>query len=123
MVEGPTAGRGLDFLGPNIIPYLMASYYDYEQERGVDIHFVDRDIALPDRAEPDFCGPYAVSLLEAGDLDIRAFASIEGWLVFFLFPVPYTDPCRFVEDFLELFIFFRGALDDEAPFPAALELQ
>ena len=125
LVDGPTEDRGLDFLGPNIVPYLAADYYDHEQERNVEVFFVDRDIAIPAAAEAAACGSYEVRVFEDNNppLEIRAFESIEGWLVFFLFPVPYTDPCRFVEDFLELFIFFRRALDDETPFPAALELQ
>lgn len=124
LVEGPRERRGLDFLGPNIIPYAYGRYRDQAQERDVEVYFVDRDLAPFANSQSDDCAGYALELPAVAGEDLRLYRSIEGWNLLFRFPVPYAEPCRFVEDFLDLFIFFLDALGDseEVPFPAALEL-
>lgn len=121
LVSGPTRGKGIEFLGPNVIEHQRAEYRVTEGAVGV-IYFEYRgEIWEPTasyRCGQDF-------FVEVATFDGTAHLyDGDGFRVFVTFPDGFDAYCAFLTPLLERLEFFRAATrgDPAVPFPAFLDL-
>ena len=92
--KGPKLGKGLEFFGPNAIPYEQAEY-GYRQKT-VTIYFIRRSIPILPSWEKADCAKTPLSLLSGGnEKNQKAFLyeSGEDWDTIFVFSKDEMSTC------------------------------
>ncbi len=120
--KGPKPGKGIEYFGPNAIPYEQAEY-SY-RGRAVNAYYIRSYIPiLPSWAARD-CGAARLSLLPGGGESESAFlyASGRDWYLIFVFAKEEKDTCPFIGAFLERVEFFLKA-DSGFPLPAVFDVK
>ena len=122
--KGPKIGKGLEFFGPNAIPYELVEY-GYRQKT-VLVYLVRRAIPILPSWEKADCAKAPLSLLPAagGETNKKAllYDSGEDWYAIFVFADEEKASCPFIEVFLDRLRFFLRS-GTPSPFPAILDIK
>ena len=131
LVQAPVSRRGIDGLGPNVLPCLVASY----SFTGAAVRVTYTDAAIPPFASWPAapCAALRVKLVPPGASGggvktaslVLSYADPQGWDLFFAFPngFPSANACVFVSRFVPRFQYFLGATEGGplSSFPAVLQ--
>jgi hypothetical protein len=122
LLRGPKVGKGIDYFGPNAIPYERG---DYRYNGGtVTVYYILRHIPVLPEWRREACGRTPLFVLEENRESVFLFDSAEGWYVLFVFSKEESKRCPFVVPFLERLRFFRAsAADSGSPLPAVVEIR
>jgi hypothetical protein len=144
LLEGPDDGRGIPFLYPNVMDYAVGSYRLSEGSR-VTVYYTREAVAVQEEWETVGCNGRSLRAFAFRGSAVR-YVSAEGFNLFLVFPAaaagsqadeggaaaggpPAPTPsraslCSFIDQFIEDFTYFRGAVGerDGVPFPAVLQL-
>ncbi|HOV38389.1 MAG TPA: hypothetical protein PLG79_06690 [Spirochaetales bacterium] len=120
-VRGPVIGKGLPFLGPNVIPYEKGEY-EY-QGTSITVYFIRRSLPVLESWTPVQCGRNVLYQIRQDLPEGLIALSPKGFsLLFLLSPIPWR--CTFIEAFLNRFTsFFQNLGPEESPFPAFIEIR
>ena len=123
--RGPIFRKGLPFFLPNAIPGFSGVYRFRETE--ITVYYTETKILRRQEWLPFDC-PGSTGLLvpEQEEGVLLVFPAVEdGWTIFFSYQEQRDDICRFIDTFLEQFLYFRGITRDREipPFPAVLQLE
>jgi hypothetical protein len=119
--DGPTRGRGIGFLPPNIIEYQRA---EYEIAEGlVALWYVPFETPLWEIASTFRCDGEVIGRVETIEGNVHVQQS-DGVALFMRFPEELSDVCAFIRPFLRDLRFFQRANRDDplVPFPAFVSL-
>ena len=129
--RAPESRLGIDSLGPNVLPCLVATY----SFAGATVQVTYTDAAIPPFASwPSApCASPGVKSVPASSSDggseaippVLSYADSGGWHLFFAFPSGFQDvgACLFVSRFVPRFEYFLSATggDPRSSFPAVLQ--
>ena len=148
LLQGPDDGRGIPFLYPNVMDYAVGSYRLSEGSR-VTVYYTREAVAVQEEWETVGCNGRRLRAFAFRGSAVR-YVSAEGFSLFLVVPAaagaqageagaadgdgaaaegpPAPTPsrarlCSFIDQFIEDFTYFRGAVGerDGAPFPAVLQ--
>jgi hypothetical protein len=122
LLRGPKVGKGIDYFGPNAIPFERG---DYSYNDGtVSVYYIRRYIPILSEWRREVCGRTTLHVLEENGESVLLYDSSEGWYVLFVFAREETKRCPFVTPFLERLRFFRAsAAAAGSPLPATIEIR
>ena len=124
LLRGPRAVKEIPFLPPNRLPALGADYSLGAEQ--VSVLFSAEALVLPREWQGLRCGGLRLAEVpvDSGLTVCLAESAGEPLFLFFSFPRPDLDWCRFVAAFRERFLYLRGfqGAEGEVPFPAVLQL-
>lgn len=138
--SGPFRARGVPFLAPNLLVYWFGDYIWNSQS--IRTYYTADSVEVLPAWSPHRCGPYQLQTVTDGRAGgggadggadgkvIYYYRSAANWSLFFELPTTISDPCPFVQTFIERFLYFRSSLaqdgsytsPDAVPFPAILDL-
>lgn len=121
LLRGPLVKKGIPFLYPNALPVFYGEY-TYRKEK-ILVYFTEKEIVRSDSWQPFECPERTLYRLEREEKLLLYFRNENGWSVFFSLPEKIKTPCRFINTFLDRFLYFRSISRDRniATFPAVLE--
>ena len=121
LLKGPLIRKGIPFLYPNAIPVFYGEY-EYRNKK-IIIYFSEEEIVRSDSWLPFECPERTLYRIKREERVVLYFRDENKWSVFFSLPVELETPCRFIDKFLERFLYFRSIARGEsiATFPAVLE--
>ena len=121
LLRGPLIKKGIPFLYPNALPVFYGEY-TYRKVK-ILVYFTEEEIVRSDSWQPFECPKRTLYRLEREEKLLLYFRNENGWSVFFSMPEKIETPCRFIDKFLDRFLYFRSISRDRniATFPAVLE--
>lgn len=121
LLKGPLIRKGIPFLYPNAIPVFYGEY-EYQNKK-IIIYFTEEEIVRSDSWAPFECPERILYRIKREERLVLYFRDENEWSVFFSMHSELETPCRFIDKFLERFLYFRTIARGEsiATFPAVLE--
>jgi hypothetical protein len=140
LLEGPDDGRGIPFLYPNVMDYAVGRYRLSEGSR-VTVYYTREAVAVQEEWETVGCNGRSLRGFAFRGNSVR-YVPGDEFSLFLVFPADAGAQagegeaaaagarapsrarlCSFIDQFIEDFTYFRGAVGDRdgAPFPAVLQ--
>jgi hypothetical protein len=122
LAVGPVRGRGIRFLGPNVIEHQRAEYR--VREGTIVVLYFEYQGELWEESDSYLCGSNRVAEVETFDGTVDLY-SAPDWRCFVVFPDSFEARCAFLSPFVDRLRFFKSASRDDpvVPFPAFIELE